>query len=57
VMLRYLGAGDGERQARELVGQRVAQLLLRRLDAVRVEPVQDLDATPRGEGGFGSTGS
>lgn len=57
VMLRYLGAGSGEPQARELVGQRVAQLLLRRLDAVQVESVQDLDATPRGEGGFGSTGS
>lgn len=57
VLLRYLGAGTGEVEARGLVGQRVAQLLLRRLDAVRVEAVQELETTARGAGGFGSTGA
>jgi dUTP pyrophosphatase len=57
VLLRYLGAGTGEAEASGLVGQRVAQLLLRRLDAVQIEAVQELDATARGAGGFGSTGN
>jgi dUTP pyrophosphatase len=57
VMLRYLGAGDGRAEADALVGKRVAQLLVRRLDPVDVEPADDLDGTARGAGGFGSTGS
>jgi dUTP pyrophosphatase len=57
VLLRYLGPGTGDAEARSLLGQRVAQLLLRRLNAVRIEAVQELEATTRGAGGFGSTGS
>jgi dUTP pyrophosphatase len=38
-------------------GERVAQLLLQRVGTARVVEVDDLDATTRGDGGFGSTGS
>lgn len=37
-------------------GERVAQLLLQRVGRAGVSVVDDLDATARGEGGFGSTG-
>ncbi|KAL1936735.1 hypothetical protein VTP01DRAFT_869 [Rhizomucor pusillus] len=37
-------------------GDRIAQLILERIYTPEVVEVQDLDATARGEGGFGSTG-
>lgn len=37
-------------------GDRIAQLLLVRLEALDAEEVQELDETARGAGGFGSTG-
>jgi dUTP pyrophosphatase len=37
-------------------GMRIAQMVIGRLPTVRFEQVQDLDATKRGTGGFGSTG-
>jgi dUTP pyrophosphatase len=37
-------------------GDRVAQLLLQRVGTARVVEVDELDDTPRGAGGFGSTG-
>jgi dUTP pyrophosphatase len=37
-------------------GERVAQLLLQRVGSAVVDEVDDLDATARGDGGFGSTG-
>jgi dUTP pyrophosphatase len=36
-------------------GERVAQLILEQIMTPEVEEVEDLDATARGEGGFGST--
>lgn len=57
VILRYLGEGDGTEQAAEMIGQRIAQLLVRRLERVRVVAREELTATGRGEGGFGSTGT
>jgi dUTP pyrophosphatase len=57
VLLRYLGGGDGAAQAQALVGSRVAQLLVRKLEALEVEASDALDATPRGAGGFGSSGA
>ena len=36
-------------------GDRIAQLILERIVVAPVTEVQDLDATERGEGGFGST--
>jgi len=38
-------------------GERVAQLVVARVEHVRIEPVSELGGTSRGEGGFGSTGS
>jgi dUTP pyrophosphatase len=37
-------------------GERIAQLLVARVEHVRVEAVSELGGTSRGEGGFGSTG-
>ena len=37
-------------------GDRIAQLILERISMVDVVEVEDLDATDRGDGGFGSTG-
>jgi dUTP pyrophosphatase len=37
-------------------GDRVAQMVVERVAAPEVAEVADLDATVRGEGGFGSTG-
>ena len=56
VVVRYLGNGDGLGEARSLVGSRVAQLIVRRRENVRVEPAAQLEGTARGAGGFGSTG-
>lgn len=46
--------GDADFQVK--VGDRVAQLILERIAIAEVEEVQDLEATLRGESGFGSTG-
>jgi dUTP pyrophosphatase len=37
-------------------GDRIAQLVVQRVEEVAFEPVDDLGATARGLGGFGSTG-
>ena len=58
VVLRYVGAAPdgGTAQAQALLGTRIAQLLVRRVEPVQVEAVDSLQDTPRGSGGFGSTG-
>ncbi|MBI3994116.1 MAG: dUTP diphosphatase [Candidatus Lambdaproteobacteria bacterium] len=56
VVLRYLGTGEGGTEAEALVGTRIAQLIVRRLEAVQVVAVTVLEGSARGEGGFGSTG-
>ena len=38
-------------------GDRIAQLVIQRVEEATTVLVDDLDDTPRGEGGFGSTGS
>lgn len=38
-------------------GDRIAQLVFARVQAVRWQEVEELDDTPRGDGGFGSTGT
>ena len=57
VVLRYLGeAADGGRaEAEAMIGSRIAQMLVRRLEPVRVEAADTLADTGRGPGGFGST--
>ena len=37
-------------------GERIAQMVIARHEQVEWEPVEELDATERGAGGFGSTG-
>ena len=37
-------------------GDRIAQLVIARVERLRVIEVETLEDTPRGEGGFGSTG-
>ena len=37
-------------------GERIAQLVVASVEHARIEPVSELGDTPRGEGGFGSTG-
>jgi dUTP pyrophosphatase len=37
-------------------GDRIAQLVIQRVEEVTLTQVEDLDVTSRGEGGFGSTG-
>ena len=38
------------------IGDRIAQLVVVRVEGLALEEVAELDATARGEGGFGSTG-
>lgn len=38
------------------IGDRVAQLILERIENPEVEEVEELEETQRGNGGFGSTG-
>ncbi len=39
-----------------LRGEKIAQLVIQRVEVVELVPVDELDSTERGEGGFGSTG-
>lgn len=55
--MRYLGDGNGLEAAEALVGQRIGQLILRRMEPCRIEVVNDLSSTERGGKGFGSSGS
>jgi dUTP pyrophosphatase len=58
VVLRYAGSSPdgGEAEAQALSGGRIAQLLVRRREPVEIIELQELEETPRGEGGFGSSG-
>jgi dUTP pyrophosphatase len=47
---------DPEAERRIAVGDRIGQLVLIDLPAVRFDEVDALPASERGEGGFGSTG-
>ena len=38
-------------------GERIAQLLIQRVELPEIEIVESLDTTARGTGGFGSTGA
>ena len=53
---RYIGQGDGVKSAESLLKQRIAQMLVRKLETCRIEVVDSLEDTERGRGGFGSTG-
>jgi len=47
---------DRERPFEVEVGDRIAQLVLVKIEAPRLEESDGLDVTPRGAGGFGSSG-
>lgn len=46
----------GEEPFRVSKGDRIAQMVIQRVEAARALVVEELDETTRGEGGFGSTG-
>ena len=46
----------GDETVRLQAGDRVAQLLVQEVGRAEVVEVDELDGTPRGQGGFGSTG-
>ena len=54
--VKVLLINHGEEVAEVTHGQRIAQLVLMRVDMVDVREVDLLDSTVRGTGGFGSTG-
>ena len=56
IPFRYVGSGDGMQAAEELLHQRIAQMLVCKLEPCRIEEVDSLEDSVRGEGGFGSTG-
>lgn len=45
-----------ESEFRVCVGDRIAQGVIARVDQVKFEEVDELSSTPRGDGGFGSSG-
>ena len=47
---------DPHRPIHVLRGEKIAQLVIQRVERVEITEVDELDATARGEGGFGSTG-
>lgn len=55
--MRYVGAGNGREEAEKLIGQRVGQLLLKKLVPFDIELVETLSDSERGPNGFGSSGS
>ena len=50
-------ANLGEAPFRVERGERIAQLVVQRVERARLVEVAAIDATPRGAGGFGSTGT
>ena len=55
--MRYVGVDDGLLEAKKMIGSRVGQLIIKKLQLVECEIVIATSETKRGEGGFGSTGS
>jgi len=54
--LRVVLVNHGQEPFEVRPGDRIAQLLVQRVERARFEPVEDLAETRRGTGGFGSTG-
>ena len=55
--MRYVGNGDGLAAAKGLIGHRVGQILIKKVEQYDIEIVSSLEETKRGEGGFGSSGT
>lgn len=54
--MRYVGDGDGKTAAEELVGNRIGQLILKKLEQFNTAVVTELEEADRGARGFGSSG-
>ncbi len=54
--VRVILINHGKEPFRVSRGDRIAQMVIQRVEAPRVAVVEELDDTARGEGGFGSTG-
>jgi dUTP pyrophosphatase len=54
--VKALLVNHGTEPATVARGDRIAQLVVQRVERVTLAPVAELDATARGPGGFGSTG-
>lgn len=54
--MRYVGNGDGLKEARALIGERIGQLILKKIEPFDIEMVKTLSETKRGGKGFGSSG-
>lgn len=55
--MRYLGKEDGKTEAENLVGSRIGQLVLKKLEPFEISITEQLSESERGEGGFGSSGT
>ncbi|MCP4296904.1 MAG: dUTP pyrophosphatase [Proteobacteria bacterium] len=54
--MRYLGSEDGFKKAQSLIGNRVGQLILKKLEPFELMITDELKGSERGEKGFGSSG-
>ena len=54
--LRFVGIGTGQEEAQYLMFQRIAQMIVRKHEHVKLVEKTSLTDTVRGSGGFGSTG-
>lgn len=54
--MRYVGNGNAKDEAEKLVGTRVGQLVLKKLEPFEIALTEHLSDTERGENGFGSSG-
>ena len=55
--MRYVGSGNAKRAAENLIGQRVGQLVLKKLEPFNIDIVDSLTNSERGGKGFGSSGA
>ena len=54
--MRYVGSGDALAEAQSLIGKRVGQLILKKLEDLQIVVTDNLADSIRGEKGFGSSG-
>ena len=54
--MRYVGKENGKIEADKLIGSRVGQLILKKLETFDIQIMDSLSETKRGSKGFGSSG-
>ncbi len=55
--MRYLGSGQGKSIAEQMIGRRIGQLILRKIEPYELQIVSTLADSIRGKNGFGSSSS